>query len=652
MTHYVPTSFKPMRSLVAAAGIQLSPSSLSDQDEGAIEAEDGELVLGNIIIDEFPADGDIPALEGEHFQPPGLFSTSMMPKIVNTGGKLHVELKARDDEATVSEKDQGEGLMLPQHVLLETSSAVQDAEDGGDDGEGGDHSLGGDDFLEGLHFVDDDITRGSRRYFNPEPEDDLEVEATFLATADSRKVCQNCKRPGHQASKCPHIICTTCGAMDEHERRDCPLSKVCYGCGRRGHHKSECPDPISRNKRWAGCERCGGREHTDKNCPTLWRIYTYRSDSGRRDAIKLKEKAEGWVKEAIGGDAMEDWCYNCARTGHFGDDCPQRRGSLVRLTAPSAFSREIARRGPFFSAPKSSLPTPTHSRWEDDDPSVIPYTSAYDSFAGSNAGRRGREKEKQRMMARDSDFNDEDDWFSGERNRNIGKGAGTPRNNPRGGKGGKRPWDSEMRGREWDRDRYDRERASREFFDRDREPPRSRGQASSRRRSRSPNRRDGSRHNAMQEAAPNSAPPKAVYRPAVKMGDGAMDSPSVREGERGAKAGSKALVSRALSGQNSNNSTPRGRKSSNSPSALPSLLSRIESPTPSNSSSRRREGRGKEQERDWENEWRRRGNGGGKVASWGKDFDKEIEGLTTKRKTKEDGTSRGSSGQKYYGGYM
>lgn len=256
------------------------------------------------------------------------------------------------------------------------------------------------------------------------------------------------------------------------------------------------------------------------------------------------------------------------------------------------------------------------------------------------------------MMARDSDFNDEDDWFSGERNRNIGKGAGTPRNNPRGGKGGKRPWDSEMRGREWDRDRYDRERASREFFDRDREPPRSRGQTSSRRRSRSPNRRDGSRHNAVQEAAPNSAPPKAVYRPAVKIGDGAMDSPSVREGERGAKAGSKALVSRALSGQNSNNSTPRGRKSSNSPSALPSLLSGIESPTPSNSSSRRREGRGKEQERDWENEWRRRGNGGGNVASWGKDFDKKIEGLTTKRKTKEDGTSRGSSGQKYYGGYM
>lgn len=162
MTHYVPTSFRPMRSLVAAAGIQLSPSSPSDQDEGAIEAEDGELLLGNIIIDEFPADGDIPALEGEHFQPPGLFSTSMMPKIVNTGGKLHVELKTRDDEATIPEKDQGEGLMLPQHVLLETSSAVQDAGDGGDDREGGDHSLGGDDFLEGLHFVDDDITRVGR----------------------------------------------------------------------------------------------------------------------------------------------------------------------------------------------------------------------------------------------------------------------------------------------------------------------------------------------------------------------------------------------------------------------------------------------------------------------------------------------------------
>lgn len=255
------------------------------------------------------------------------------------------------------------------------------------------------------------------------------------------------------------------------------------------------------------------------------------------------------------------------------------------------------------------------------------------------------------MMARDTDFNDEDDWFSGDRNRNIGKGAGTPRNNPRGGRGGKRPWDSEMRGKEWDRDRYDRERASREFFDRDREPPRSRGQAPPRRRSRSPNRRDGSRDNAVQETAPNSAPPKAVYRPAINIRDRAIGSPSVREGERGAKAGSKALVSRALSGQNSNNSTPRGQRSSNSPSALPSLLSRIESPTPSNSTSRSRKGRGKEQERDWENEWRRRGNGGGKVANWGKDLDKETEGLSLKKKTKDD-ISRGSSGQKYYGGYM
>lgn len=310
MAQYVPTSFKPMRSLVAAAGIQLSPSPSSDHNEGTFETEDGELLLGNIIIDEFPADGDRPPVKGEHFQPPGLFNTSMMPTIVTTDGKLHVELKTKDDKAAISEKGQGEGLMLPQHVLLETSSAVQAAEDGGDDGEEGDRSLGGDDFLEGLHFVDDDIIRvgrncnplqlsalltwlvqGSRRYFNPEPEDNLEVEATFLATADSRKVCQNCKRPGHQASKCPHIIvrrlllmcfisqmltylqCTTCGAMDEHERRDCPLSKVCYGCGRRGHHKSECPDPISRNKRWAGCERCGSREHTDKVGHNLFILY-------------------------------------------------------------------------------------------------------------------------------------------------------------------------------------------------------------------------------------------------------------------------------------------------------------------------------------------------------------------------------------------
>jgi len=35
--------------------------------------------------------------------------------------------------------------------------------------------------------------------------------------------------------------------------------------------------------------------------------------------MEEKENAEGWKKQAIGGDPDERWCYNCGQEGHFGD---------------------------------------------------------------------------------------------------------------------------------------------------------------------------------------------------------------------------------------------------------------------------------------------------------------------------------------------
>lgn len=69
------------------------------------------------------------------------------------------------------------------------------------------------------------------------------------------------------------------------------------------------------------------------------------------------------------------------------------------------------------------------------------------------------------MMVCDIDFNEEDDWFSGDWNCNIGKGVGMLWNNLWGGRGGKCFWDLEMWGKEWDRDRYDCEWVFWEFFD-------------------------------------------------------------------------------------------------------------------------------------------------------------------------------------------
>ena len=43
------------------------------------------------------------------------------------------------------------------------------------------------------------------------------------------------------------------------------------------------------------------------------------SKAAREEKLRQKAAAQGWEKEAIGGPAYEEWCYNCAREGHFGD---------------------------------------------------------------------------------------------------------------------------------------------------------------------------------------------------------------------------------------------------------------------------------------------------------------------------------------------
>ncbi|WVO16242.1 hypothetical protein L204_103913 [Cryptococcus depauperatus] len=593
-----------MRPLVSATGIKLSPTPPPEQQvgDGTTEMDEGEVDFGNIIIDECPMDEEETILDRPHLKPQGLFGISMVPSVIQVDGKVHVQLVTRD--GTGEQLGKGEevslGLQLPQHVLIESSLKGQE-----DDGANvGNQTLEDRDVFEGLHFMDDNLTRGSKRYFDLEPEDNIDREASFLATADSRRVCQNCKKPGHQAAKCPHVICTTCGAMDEHERRDCPLSKVCYGCGQRGHFKSDCPDPVARNKRWTGCQRCGSREHTDKNCPTLWRIYTFYSETGRKEMLNRKKNAQGWEKEVIGGESSEDWCYNCAKTGHLGDDCPQRRGSLVRFTAPSAFSHEIASRGPFsdsFASKANLPPKPTHSRWTQEDSTDIPYTSAYDSFPGSNAGHRGREKQRQKMRAKNRDESDPDDWFTGNRRLSPqgrgGRNAITPQNGSRSQRSKHRPWDSEMRGRDWEQDRYERDHAGRSTASHGRRYP--------------------------------SSPRR---------------SPIHQERERGERGGgSKTLVSRALRGQ----PTPRSRGSPVGSGV--SLLDRIGSPnTPLSSPRSRRNKSEKDEERDWESEWRRGGGAGGNVSNWGKEMDKETKSLSIKGQAHN---REKSTGQRYYGGY-
>ncbi|WWD17368.1 hypothetical protein CI109_101809 [Kwoniella shandongensis] len=722
---YKPTSFTPLpRSLLSGASMDLSPEPSSPKPSTSTVPP-----VGDIIIDEVPlqttstsAKDDVTTTSNEHFDPPGLFSTTMMPTLTQQGGETVVELqkdqnekKTKKDESK-EESNQDGGLLLPSHILIDSSLAPTGADT---DQEGGGVGHEDDDPMEGLHFVDDDISRGSKRYFDPEETAGNEVEPTFLATADQSKICQNCKRPGHRSKDCTHIICMTCGAEDSHERRDCPVGLVCYGCGGRGHRKQDCPDLDSRNSRRTGCDRCGSRDHMENTCPTLWRVYLYRSRADREEVQKIKAGADGWEKEAVGGEPTEEWCYNCAREGHFGDDCSQRRGSLAYLTVPSAFSYEMSTRGPFAassssasSSRKKNLPAPTHARWLDEDDDVrdkdLPFiTGGYKNFAGANAGKKSREKERQRQYAKEREKDSEDDdpsWFDGPASSRGGAGRGRGLNiRGRGGRGGmstptgprngagRRPWDSEYR----------------------EPPPR---QSHGRNRSRSPpaRRRNDRREDGMPfshghlmtpggpgggqsgRSTPASAPAKVISfgKLSTPGSGGVTDSPSIRGGGGGAiGAGSKALLQRALGGGNGGGGggTPksnRGGSSSGGGSNSPSPLTRTPEPSTPTAGSGKRDDSGRknrkrnkeqEKEKDWESEWRRGGNGGGNVSKWGQEMDKESPkegktpskdrgGLSIKGRSgggaatpgsqskggngKKGGGGGGTTGQRYHGSYM
>ncbi|OCF74673.1 hypothetical protein I204_05053 [Kwoniella mangroviensis CBS 8886] len=698
LSTYAPSAFTPLpRSLLAGTGFRFSPTPPPEAGPSRSpprrknDIEPGEIkeniVGADIFIDEIPQIS--PSLPGtsnaqdvsansssDHFQPPGLFSTGMIPSLTTSKKGVNVELqkpndvnsKSKGKEKAKEEEELAESsLLLPSHVLVDSTSPSKMRIDEGDDGRADQED--NEDMMEGLYFVDDDISKGSKRYFDAEDDGPKEVEATFLATADQSKICQNCKRPGHRSKDCKHIICTTCGAEDAHERRDCPVGLVCFGCGGRGHRKQDCPDPVSRSSRRTGCDRCGSRDHTENTCHTLWRVYSYLSTDARADIIRDKMSAEGWEKEAIGGRASEEWCYNCAREGHLGDDCSKRRGSLARLTVPSAFSHEMSSRGPFFTTSmrrNADLPPPTHSRFDDDggqdDYDNLPFISGgYKNFGGSSAGRKTREKEKARQMQleRERHFgvgggsDDEPSWFDQSRNSRSGgglniRGRGGAYSTPHNRDRGRRPWDSEYRERERERERDPRHSSYSSHGQRNRSRSPSPRPPSSRKPNDTSNKNnDRNRNGTMPfshghlmdqngngRSVPSSAPAKVISF-------GKLSQPGTRNNN-----GAKELINRALGnvGGGESQSTPTGKNRKGNASGSPLVKTPVvEIPTSSSSSrsGRKRKAKGGAigSEKDWESEWRSNGNGGGKVDNWGKELDQvrkaENGGIKIKGKSGE-----------------
>lgn len=150
---------------------------------------------------------------------------------------------------------------------------------------------------------------------------DPEVSAQITDSADREQLCHNCKGVGHRARNCPHRLCRTCGAVDDHNTERCPMTQRCYNCSRLGHPAAKCPD--RQRMRGEHCRSCGSKAHAAASCPQIWRLYW------PRPQFSL---ASPWE------DDVAIFCYNCAARGHYGDDCP--RPHRTRFPDNSAFCED------------------------------------------------------------------------------------------------------------------------------------------------------------------------------------------------------------------------------------------------------------------------------------------------------------------------
>jgi hypothetical protein len=135
--------------------------------------------------------------------------------------------------------------------------------------------------------------------------DDLEDQLTYgLYHLDRTQVdlnrlvvCLSCMGPGHLASDCPLLKCTSCGDST-HASVKCPVNHRCTHCRDKGHTAEDCTQELKINT--TPCDVCGVHSHVVQECPQR-----------HFNTVPLSGPVKLWVS-----------CANCASKSHLVGDCP------------------------------------------------------------------------------------------------------------------------------------------------------------------------------------------------------------------------------------------------------------------------------------------------------------------------------------------